>query len=136
MDVAVRHYLPGRVRLHVPELCRKPALADAALAWLRAQSGVSGARLNIDCASLVVEYDRTREPLLEGILAQLRTISPKQLAAFIGVGTGAAVPAKASPSVPALKPAAKSAAAPTKGDVPALLSSRSPLNLPTLSLLM
>jgi cation transport ATPase len=136
MDVAVRHYLPGRVRLHAPELCRKPALADAALAWLRAQPGVSGARLNLDCASLVVEYDRTREPVLEGILAQLRNVSPKQLAAFIGAATGAAVPAKVSPSVPVPKPATKSAVAPTKGDVPGLFSSRSPLNLPTLSLLM
>jgi hypothetical protein len=32
MDVAVRHYLPGRVRLHVRELCRKAALAESALA--------------------------------------------------------------------------------------------------------
>ncbi len=54
MDVAVRHYLPGRVRLHVPELCRKAALAESALAWLRAQPGVTGARLNFACASLVV----------------------------------------------------------------------------------
>jgi heavy metal translocating P-type ATPase len=140
MDVAVRHYLPGRVRLHVPELCRKPALADASLGWLRAQPGVSSARLNIDCASLVVEYDCTREPVLEGILAQLKAVSPKQLAAFIGAVAGAAAPAKASPPVPAPKPAAnsaaKAAAAPTKGDVPGLFSSRSPLNLPTLSLLM
>ena len=65
MDLAIRHYLPGRVRLHVPELCRKPSLADAAVAWLRGQTGIRAARLNMACASLVVEYDASRELLLQ-----------------------------------------------------------------------
>jgi Cu2+-exporting ATPase len=55
MEVTVSHYLPGRVRLHVPELARKAALAEAALAWLRTQPGISTARLNEACASLVIE---------------------------------------------------------------------------------
>jgi hypothetical protein len=32
MDVAVRHYLPGRVRLHVPQLASRAELAEGALA--------------------------------------------------------------------------------------------------------
>jgi heavy metal translocating P-type ATPase len=137
MDVAVLHYLPGRVRLHVPELCRKAALAESALAWLRAQPGVTGVRLNAACASLVVEFDRAHEPLLQGILARLRAVSAKELAVLIA---GAKLAATANPtapqSSPPLEPAARPAAGPTKGDVPGLFSSRSPLGLPTLSLAM
>jgi heavy metal translocating P-type ATPase len=137
MDVAVLHYLPGRVRLHVPELCRKAALAESALAWLRAQPGVTGVRLNAACASLVVEFDRAREPLLQGILARLRAVSARELAVLVA---GAKLAATANPpapqSSPPPKPAAKPAAGPTKGDVPGLFSSRSPLGLPTLSLAM
>jgi heavy metal translocating P-type ATPase len=136
MDVAVRHYLPGRVRLHVPELARKAALAEAALAWLRTQPGISTARFNADCASLVVEYDRSHEPVLQGILAHLKAVSPAQLAAFFAGAPGAKAPAETSPQVLPRGPAAKQSAAPTKGEVPGLFSSQSPLGLPTLSLLM
>jgi hypothetical protein len=138
MDVAVRHYLPGRVRLRVPELCRKAALAESTLAWLRAQPGVTSARLNLACASLVVEFDRAREPLLQGILARLKAVSVKELAALVA-GTKPAASANPPSLQPALppKPAAKSAAVgPAKGDVPGLFSMRSPLGLPTLSLAM
>jgi Cu2+-exporting ATPase len=133
MDVAVRHYLPGRVRLHVPQLCRKAALAEAAVAWLRAQPGISSARLNLACASLVVEYDCSRESMLQGILAGLRATSLKELAALVA---GPMAPAGASPAAIQHSPAPKPVTAPTKGDVPGLFSSRSPLGLPTLSLLM
>ncbi len=137
MDVAVRHYLPGRVRLHVPDLARKAALAEAALAWLRAQPGISSARLNAACASLVVEYDRAHEPLLQGFLARLRAASPRELAALVaGAKAGAAAKPEVPQHSPTPKSAAQPAAAPSKGEVPALFSSQSPLGLPTLSLLM
>jgi Cu2+-exporting ATPase len=124
------------VRLHVPELARKPALAEAVLVWLRTQPGVPIARFNADCASLVVEYDRSHEPVLQGILAHLKAASPGQLAAFVASGQGAKAPAETSPQVLPTKPLARADAAPTKGEVPALFSSQSPLGLPTLSLLM
>jgi heavy metal translocating P-type ATPase len=137
MDVAVLHYLPGRVRLHVPELCRKAALAESALAWLRAQPGVTGVRLNAACASLVVEFDRAHEPLLQGILARLKAVSAREFAVLIAGAKPAATASPPAPqSSPPLKPAARPAAGPTKGDVPGLFSSRSPLGLPTLSLAM
>src|SRR5215471_5820827 len=138
MDVAVRHYLPGRVRLHVPELCRKAALAESALAWLRAQPGVTGARFNSACASLVVEFDRAREPLLQGILSRLKAVSAREFAVLVaGAKPGAPANPPALPPAPPPKSAAKSTmAGPAKGDVPGLFSSRSPLGLPTLSLAM
>jgi hypothetical protein len=71
MEITVRHYLPDRVRLHVPELARKEALAEAALGWLRTQPGILTARLNEACASLVIEYDRAYAPILQGISSSL-----------------------------------------------------------------
>jgi Cu2+-exporting ATPase len=138
MEVAVLHYLPGRVRLRVPEFGRKAALAESALAWLRAQPGVISARLNAACASVVVEFDRAHEPLLQGLLAGLRAMSTKELAALVAGAKPAAVvagPAAPQPA-PARKPATKPAAGPAKDDLPGLFSSRSPLGLPTLSLAM
>ena len=57
MQFAIRHYMRGRVRLYVPALCRKRSLAESVLVWLRSQSGVRSARINYDCASLVLEFD-------------------------------------------------------------------------------
>jgi Cu2+-exporting ATPase len=133
MEVTVRHYLPGRVRLHVPELARKAALAEAVLAWLRTQPGISTARLNEACASLVVEYDRAYG--LKGILTHLKGVSSRQLATFVAASAGVKPEAGVSPQAVPLKPALQSAAAP-KEEVPSLFSSQSPLGLPTLSLLM
>ena len=135
MEVTVRHYLPGRVRLHVPELARKAALAEAALAWLRTQPGISTARLNEACASLVIEYDRVYEPILQGVLTHLRGVSSRELATFVAASAGVKPEAGVSPQAVPSKPVPKSAA-PTKGEVPGLFSSESPLGLPTLSLLM
>jgi hypothetical protein len=89
--------------------------------------------LNLACASLVVEYGCAHESMLRGILAGLKTASLKELAALVA---GPTVPAGTNPAAIGHSPAPKSVAAPTKGDVPGLFSSRSPLGLPTLSLLM
>ena len=136
MDIAIRHHLPGRVRLYVPDLCRKPAFAETAVRWLRAQPGITGVRLNEACASLLVEYDPVREPVLKDLLAHLAAVSAKQFTALIAAAT-AALPqvADKAAAAPAKSPA-KSGGPLTKGDVPGLFSARSPLNLPTLSLLM
>jgi cation transport ATPase len=94
--------------------------------------GITGVRLNEACASLVVEYDPAREPLFKELLAPLEALSAKQLAGLIAAAA-AAVPQVKDKAPP---PNAKSGAPLTKGDVPGLFSAQSPLNLPTLSLLM
>ena len=59
MEFAVRHFIPGRIRLHVPAFRAKRSLADAMLdVAARARPASKRARINYDCASLVVEYDR------------------------------------------------------------------------------
>src|SRR6202012_2099479 len=115
MEYSFRHSMPGRVRLHVPDLCRKPAFAETFLGWLTAQSGVRSARINYDCASLVLEYDPAHEPLLLSLLDRVKTMSLVELKAFVSC---------AAPAAPAPQPQAND------------VSKRSPLALPTLSLMM
>jgi len=139
MDLAIRHYIPGRVRLHVPELFRRPSLADRAVTWLRGQTGIKAARLNYGCACLIVDYEREREPLLRAILARLRDASPADIATIVGTHVGsetARSPASALASPATQSDTKNSNAPPTKSEVPGLFSAQSPLALPTLSLAM
>lgn len=145
MDIAIRHYIPGRVRVHVPELCRKPSLADAVVAWLKAQPTIRSARLNPECACLIIEYDRESEPLLKAVLAGFAAATLKDLAALITSSNTGAGPSGTVQSATA-RSAAQSQATqsdtknsnvpPKKSEVPGLLSAQSPLALPTLSLVM
>src|ERR1700743_2402025 len=115
MEYSFRHSMRGRVRLHVPDLCRKPPFAETFLGWLKGQSGVRGARINYDCASLVLEYDPAHEPLLPAMLQRVKTMELAERKTFVGGATAAAPPQQ--PQAPEV-------------------SKRSPLALPTLSLMM
>ncbi len=137
MDIAIRHYLPGRVRLYVPEFRRRPSLADKMLAFLRSADGVKSARANLDCYCLVIEFDAAQEPVFKAILRHIETTPAKDLEAYLALTnagkTGA--PAAGGKARPAAAIATKKPGAPmTKADVPPLVSFRSPLALPTLSL--
>src|SRR5262249_49983416 len=136
MEVAIRHYLPGRVRLHVPELCRKPTIANAALAWLQGKPGVKSARLNFACSCLVLEYDRARERELQGLLDQLRRLPLAAVGqALVQAGAPADGTAADAAEAPATQSNTKNSnAPPTKAEVPGLLSPQTPLLLPTVSL--
>jgi len=114
MEYSFRHSMPGRVRLHVPDLCRKPAFAETFLSWLRGRSGVRSARINYDCASLVLEYDPAQEPLLLALLQRVKTMGLAELKAFVSCA----------------------ATAPTPQPQAAVVSKQSPLTLPILSLMM
>ena len=89
MEFAVRHFIPGRIRLCVPALCQRRSLAEAMLDWLRRQSGVKSARINYDCASLVVEYDRAHEALFRTLIGRLRFMNFDELRRLIGVADAA-----------------------------------------------
>lgn len=116
MNFSVRHAMPGRLRLNVPELCRKRSLAEAVLRWLGVQFGVKAARINYDCASLVLEYDPAQELVLRLLLERFRNASVEQIKAL-----AASAPAGSGASAQAAVPA---------------VSKQMPLALPTLSLVM
>ena len=93
MEYSFRHSMPGRIRLNVPALCRNRGLSENFLAWLKAQAGVRSARINYDCASLVLEYDQKQEPMLRLMLERVKTATPadlKALCANVAVDTDAA----------------------------------------------
>jgi Cu2+-exporting ATPase len=58
--VEIVHRIPGRIRFRVPALRSNPELADRLLAAGMAHPGVRHVRVNLACASVVVEGD-TRE---------------------------------------------------------------------------
>jgi heavy metal translocating P-type ATPase len=122
MEFSVRHFISGRIRLHLPSLCRKRVVAEAALVWLQGQHGVKGARLNYACACLIIEYDPRFEGLLRATLGQLSVMSIGELKVLVSAGKRAAA---------AIHPPA--ALRPAK---PVSLWRNTPLVLPTVSLLM
>ena len=114
MKCYLRHSMPGRVRLNIPALACKRRLAEALLSWLKAQPGIRSARINHDCASLVLEYDPAQESLLRLLLARVQRASVAEVKALCA----------SAPTTPQA-----SAAAPD-------VAKRTPLALPTLSLAM
>jgi len=121
MEFSVRHFISGRIRLHLPSLCRKEKLAEAAVAWLEAQNGIKRARLNYACACLIIEYDVSFEGTLRATLGRLSLMSLDDLRALVAPGQTSA----ASRPAPLPLPAAGRP-----------LWRRTPLGLPTVSLLM
>src|SRR5215472_5945047 len=83
MELTIRHFIPGRVRLHVPSLCRRRSLAEASMTWLRARDGIRSARINYDCACLIVEYDVAYEALLRAVIGRLRIMSIVELRSLV-----------------------------------------------------
>ena len=83
MEFAVRHFMAGRLRLFVPALRRRRSLAEGALGWLRGQPGIKKARINYECASLVVEFDPAHEPLLRVLLGRLALMSTDELRTLV-----------------------------------------------------
>src|SRR5262249_39670830 len=83
MELTTRHFIPGRVRLHVPSLGRRPSLAEASLKWLRARDGIRSARINYECACLIVEYDVAYEALLRAVIGRLRLMSIAELRSLV-----------------------------------------------------
>jgi cation transport ATPase len=113
MEYAFRHSMRGRVRLNIPALRTNRRLGDSVLAWLRAQTGIKSARINYDCASLVLEYDAAQEAMLMLLLERLKNASLAEVRSFC-TAPAISAPANKAPEV----------------------SKDLPLALPTLSLAM
>jgi Cu2+-exporting ATPase len=118
VEYAIRHAIPGRVRLYLPLLYQRSSLTDAVLAFLEGQSWIKSARVNYGCASLVVEYEAAQSKRLGSLMFALRSSTLDDLRAVM------AQPGESS-SLEAAVPADAPAPAPPR---------RWPLALPTVSL--
>ncbi len=106
MQFAVRHFMKGRARLYAPTLCRNRSLAEKTLDWLRRQSGVKSARINYDCASLVIEFDQRHEQTFRLLFGRLKLMTVADLSALIALGGVAEVGRhEAKDLLPTAKPA-------------------------------
>lgn len=121
MEFSVRHYMKGRVRLYIPDLCRDRGLSENAIGWLTQQQAVRNVRINYDCSSLVIDFDPKYEELFRNLFGRLRLITKNDLAAIISMGLSES---------------------PTRHEARELLNNNAgripnyPLTLPTLSLVM
>ena len=120
MDFSVRHFMPGRLRLHVPQICRNRALAESFQIWLQSQDGIKLVRINFNCASLIIEYDSAHHGFLEEALKQFQRMSVEELRAVLSL-------AKPTPAQDTHD------AVPKK---PPAVAKRLPLALPSVSLLL
>ena len=123
MELTIRHFIPGRVRLHIPVLCRRRSLAEAAQAWLRARTEIKSVRINYQCACLIVEYDLAHEDLLRAMIGRMRLMSLPELRQLMAL-TGEHDERTAEPRIGQLVGQLGGSASPLR---------RMPLALPTVS---
>jgi heavy metal translocating P-type ATPase len=102
MQFSVRHWIPGRLRLHVPALSTHGLDVVSIVAWLEARDGVAGVRINTDCASLIITYDETRRSTLQTMLGFMGMLSPRDLMKIV---SAVAPTTEAEPETPAQLPA-------------------------------
>ena len=94
MEFAIRHYIPGRVRVHAPWLCHRRTLAEATFAWLRKFPGVKTVRANYECCSVVIEYERSSEAAARMLLGRLRSLTVHDLRMLVGTNQAAETPSE------------------------------------------
>lgn len=92
---AVRHSLPGRIRLLVPLFSERTTFTDSIFAWLDRQNVVSSVRVNYGCASLVLEYDSQRRAELVQVLSELQSFDPVRPEGLLAEFESAGVPTPA-----------------------------------------
>jgi len=121
MEFAVRHYMKGRARLYIPDLCRDRILSQNAIGWLTQQQAVRNVRINYECSSLIIDFDPKYEELFRNLFGRLKLITIQDLAAIVSMGLSES-PARHE---------AKELLNNNKSKIP-----NYPLTLPTLSLAM
>ncbi len=91
-DVKVVHFIPGRVRLKVPQLKRSPELKESMEAAFAAIPGVAGIEVNALTGSVLLSYDPrsiTRKESAQALSEAIRTffpnLDPAEILAWLGV---------------------------------------------------
>jgi heavy metal translocating P-type ATPase len=85
MLVEIRHFIPGRIRLHIPDLFRIDDDPERTIKLLCPSDAIHTLRAKNACASLVIEYDRNRPGVISDLLALLRRHTVTRLLLLPGV---------------------------------------------------
>lgn len=91
MEFSVRHAVPGRIRIYVPQLLGASMEGDAIIDGLRCLPSIFNVRVNYASSSVAIEYDEDFEADVEGLLGLLRKLEPDDVVAYFKQ-QGAAVP--------------------------------------------
>ncbi len=103
MEFSVRHWIPGRIRIHIPALARPGLPTEKIAAWLSAQPAIREARINSSAASLVIAYDEAQRGMIADMLDMLGYLSPRDLMALISAAQQAGPEIQQAPPQPAPK---------------------------------
>jgi heavy metal translocating P-type ATPase len=122
MQFEIRHFIPGRVRLHIPVLDGGDENSALVTRVLEAQPGVTGVRVNMACASVVIEFDRAELDVWVTLRDKLRLVTPEMLPLLLEFYSSQTLAPKGKPA--------------SGGEVIQTLSGRYPLAGPTLSLVL
>ena len=79
MLVEVRHFIPGRLRLRIPELFRTSEVAEQIVERLAAPGSIRKIRSNRYCASVVIEFDRDVPGPIADLVRTLRLRSAERV---------------------------------------------------------
>jgi heavy metal translocating P-type ATPase len=79
MRVEVRHFVPGRLRLHIPELFRACLDPEQVLQRLAAPGSILTTRSNPGCASVVIEFDHDFPGPIADLVRALRQRSAEHV---------------------------------------------------------
>jgi len=79
MIVDIRHFIPGRIRIYIPELFRADQDPCQTLKHLTGGDTIQTIRANRNCSSIVIEYDRKRPGAISDLLALLRRQTAKRI---------------------------------------------------------
>jgi heavy metal translocating P-type ATPase len=83
MQFQIRHSIPGRIRIYLPDLKTDPATGTGLVHFLQKQPGILTARVNAACGSLILEYHGDLRAHLEQFVSlpwqKLRTLAAAAL---------------------------------------------------------
>ena len=83
MKFSVRHWIPGRIRLHIPAMGMPGFQGETVRTWLQNQPGITEARINSSAATLLIVYDQAQRDMVQSMLDVLGHITPRELVALV-----------------------------------------------------
>jgi Cu2+-exporting ATPase len=79
MLVVIRHFIPGRIRLYIPELFRADPDPAKTIRLLSSGDTIHSIKATVPCCSVLIHYQRTHPEVISDLLALLRRHTPQEV---------------------------------------------------------